>query len=300
MHLVIAGSSGFLGRHLVTAARAAGHDVTRLVRRPVDHSSHPAESRWDPYVGTLDPDVIEAADVVVNVAGSPTLGNPHSSAWAADLRHSRVTTTRVLADAIAASRRKPAFLANNAVGWYGEHGADVVDETAESLGDAFMTQVTRDWQAAAQPAVDAGARVCVLRTAPVMDSRSAPLKQLRILFSTGLGGRIGSGDQYFPMISRHDWVNAVLFLAAGELSGPINLCCTVTGTNADLTEALAEQLNRPAKVDVPEFLVRAAAGRVAPDLLGSVRTVPRALLDAGFGFAHPTVPDVVEAGLSSR
>lgn len=300
MHIVITGSSGFLGRHLNTAAQAAGHDVTRLVRRPAQDFAHPAESQWDPYEGTLDPGVIEAADVVVNLAGSPTLGNPHSSAWAAELRRSRVTTTRVLAQAIAASERKPAFLAQNAVGWYGEHGDDLVDETTESVGDAFMTQVTRDWQAAVQPAIDSGARVCILRTAPIMDSRSAPLKQLRILFWAGLGGRIGSGEQYFPMISRHDWVNAVHFLATSDVGGPVNLCCTETGTNADLTEALAEELGRPAKVNVPDFLVRTAAGRVAPDLLGSVRTVPRALLDAGFGFAHPTVRDVVEAGLSSR
>lgn len=300
MHLVIAGSSGFLGRHLVTVARGAGHDVTRLVRRAARDSAHPTESQWDPYEGILDPGVIEAADVVVNVAGSPTLGNPHSSAWAAELRRSRVTTTRVLAHAIATSDRKPAFLAQNAVGWYGDHGNEVVDETAESLGDAFMTQVCRAWQAAAQPAIEAGARVCFLRTAPVLDSRSAPLKQLRLLFWAGLGGRIGSGEQYFPMISRHDWANAVLLLATSDVSGPVNLCCTETGTNADLTEALAEELGRPAKVNVPDFLVRTAAGRVAPDLLGSVRTVPRALLDAGFGFAHPTVRDVVEAGLSSR
>lgn len=300
MHLVIAGSSGFLGHHLVTAARAGGHDVTRLVRRPARDSSHPAESQWDPYTGTLDPAVIDAADVVVNLAGSPTLGNPHSSSWASQLRDSRVTSTRVLARAIATSSRKPAFLAGNAVGWYGAHGTDPVDEGADSIGDAFMTQVCRDWQDAAQPAVDAGGRVCFLRTAPVMDSRSAPLKQLRILFSTGLGGRIGSGEQYFPMIARQDWVDAVLFLAAAEISGPVNVCCAETGTNADLTDALAEQLSRPAKVNVPELLIRTAAGRLAPDLLGSVRTVPRVLLDAGFGFAHPTVRDVVAAGLKAR
>lgn len=297
---MIAGSSGFLGRNLVIAARHAGHEVTRLVRRPAQEFAHPAESTWDPETGTLDRAVIESADVVVNLAGSPTLGNPHSSKWASALRHSRVSTTLLLARAIAASERKPAFLAGNAIGWYGDHGDAPVTEDADSRGSAFMTSVCRDWQDAAEAAVEAGGRVCFLRTAPVMDTTSAPLKQLRMLFLAGLGGPIGSGEQFFPMVSRADWVEAVLFAAGSELSGPVNICCPRTPTNAEFTEALAALLDRPAKVKVPELVVRTAAGRIAPELLGSVRVVPQALQDAGFRFAHHDVADVLKAGLSRR
>lgn len=297
MHLVIAGSSGFLGSHLVRAARAAGHDVTRLVRRPANDFAHSAESAWDPYAGEVDRGLLERADVVVNLAGSPTLGNPHSGHWASELRHSRVTTTRVLAEAIAATDRKPAFLAGNAVAWYGDHGTDPVTEASACRPGAFMTSVCVQWQDAARAAVEAGSRVCFLRTAPVMDTTTAPLKQLRMLYLAGLGGRIGSGEQYFPMIARHDWVGAVLFLLDAPVNGPVNLCCPATPTNAEFTEALAEALDRPAKVALPELVVRAAAGRVAPDLLGSLRLVPQALLDAGFVFTSPDVRAVVRAGL---
>ena len=153
--------------------------------------------------------------MVVNLAGSPTLGNPHSEKWARELRESRVTTTRVLADAIAASDRKPAFLAGNGISYYGDRGdsGPVLDESADSRGDALLTSVTREWQAAAEPAAEAGARLCVLRTAPVMDRRSEPLKQLRLLFLAGLGGKLGDGRQRMPMISLRDWVGAIVHLA---------------------------------------------------------------------------------------
>src|SRR3954447_22752470 len=112
-HVVVAGSSGFLGSHLSAELSRRGHDVTALVRRP----ARSGESSWDPYSGVLDPNVVETADIVVNLAGSPTIGNPHSRHWSQRLRDSRVSTTRVLAEAIAESARRPAFVAGNAVGW---------------------------------------------------------------------------------------------------------------------------------------------------------------------------------------
>src|SRR6478736_7545695 len=117
--VVIAGASGFLGRHLGAELVARGHSVIALTRRP---TSAPDESSWDPYAGVYERDVIERADVVVNLAGTPTIGNVHSGRWARELRESRVTTTRVLADAIADSGRTPAYLAGNAIAWYGDHG----------------------------------------------------------------------------------------------------------------------------------------------------------------------------------
>lgn len=290
MRILIAGASGFLGTHLKAGLLDAGHDVTSLVRR----APGTGEARWDPYAGDLDPAVVEAADVVVNLAGSPTLGNPHSQKWADELRKSRVTTTRVLADAIAASTRRPAFLAGNGISYYGDHGDEPVTEAADSRGNAFLTGVTLDWEAAAQPAVDAGARVCVLRTSPVMDRSSAPLQQQLLLFKAGLGGRLGNGRQYMPMISLRDWVGAVRFLAErDDVHGPVNLCCPQTPTNAEFTAALAHLVHRPAVFAVPAAVLRPAAGRMAPELLGSVRAVPQVLQDAGFDFADDTVAEVL-------
>jgi uncharacterized protein (TIGR01777 family) len=290
MRFLVAGASGFLGSRLRASLLAAGHDVTALVRR----APGPGQARWDPYSGDLDAALVEQADVVVNLAGSPTLGNPHSRRWAEQLRTSRVTTTRVLAEAIAASTRRPAFLAGNGISFYGDHGAEPVTERSETRGDAFLTAVTIAWQAAAQPAVDAGARVCILRTAPVMDRESAPLRQQLLQFKMGLGGRLGNGRQYLPMISLQDWLAAVTFLAEhDEVAGPVNLCCPQTPTNAEFTRELAGLVHRPAVLRVPAAVLRPAAGRMAPELLGSVRAVPQALTDAGFRFADASVSQVL-------
>lgn len=295
MRILLAGASGFLGTHLRAALLAGGHQVTSLTRGPARSAD---QLTWDPYAGTLDPAAVEAVDVVVNLAGSPTLGNPHSKRWARELRESRVTTTRVLARAIADSDHRPAFLAGNGISVYGDHGAEPLTERADSRGEALLTSVTREWQAAADPAVEAGARVCILRTAPVMDRRSAPLKQLRLLFRAGLGGRFGDGRQYMPMISLHDWVAAVVHLAEhADATGPVNLCCARTPTNAEFTKALAGELHRPSLATVPRLAFK-LAGPMAPELLGSLNVVPEALLASGFEFRDPDVVAVLRAGLA--
>jgi len=295
--IVIGGASGMLGSALARELRQRGHEVVRLTRR---EPSTADESQWDPYAGLVDLDLIGSADVVVNLAGAPLIGNPHSQKWAAAVRTSRVTTTRVLAEAISKCGRLPTYLAGNGISFYGDRGAEVLTESAASRGDGLLTSVTRDWQEAAQPAADAGARVCVLRTAPVLDRNSAPLKQLLPLFKLGLGAKLGDGRQYFPVISRRDWVDAVVFLAEGDgVSGPVNLCCPETPTNAEFTQALARAVHRPAFLPAPAFVLRPAAGRMAPELLGSVNARPQALLDAGFEFRDPDVASVIAAGMAS-
>ncbi|MGA8246502.1 MAG: TIGR01777 family oxidoreductase [Nocardioides sp.] len=295
MKIVVAGASGFLGSHLSEALTSGGHDVTRLVRREARSAD---ESTWDPARDVVDAAVIGSADVVVNVAGAPTLGNPHSRTWAAALRESRVTTTGTLARAIARSDRPPAFLAGNGISIYGDHGSERLTETSDSRGHALLTEVTREWEAATHPARDAGARVCVLRTAPVMDRRSQPLKALHRLFRLGLGGRLGSGSQYFPMISLRDWVGGVVHLAEhADASGPVNLCCPETPTNAEFTRALGRAVGRPTVLPAPAFAIRIGAGPMSSEVLGSVNAAPRALLDAGFEFRDPDVTAVLAAGL---
>lgn len=296
MHVVVAGASGFLGTHLTAELAQRGHRVTRLVR---GHPG-PGDSRWDPYAGTIDAALVEAADVVVNLAGSPTAGNPHSARWARALLESRVTTTRLLAETIAGAATPPAYLAGNGISYYGDHGAQPVTEDADSRGDALLTRVTRAWQAATEPAAAAGARVVVLRTSPVLDRRSPPLKQLLLPFRLGLGARLGDGRQHFPVISRRDWVGAVCFLAetTAPVSGPVNLCCPQTPTNGEFTRAVADAVHRPAFLAAPRLVLRPAAGAMAPELLNSVNAVPAALQAAGYEFADHDIRDVVASALS--
>ncbi|WP_036508688.1 TIGR01777 family oxidoreductase [Nocardioides sp. URHA0020] len=294
--IVIAGASGFLGRHLSTELVSRGHAVVALTRRP---TSAPDESSWDPYAGVYDREVIESADVVVNLAGTPTLGNVHSRSWARNLRESRVTTTRVLARAVADSERRPAYLAGNAIAWYGDHGQELVTEASDSRGDSLMTSVCREWQEAADPAVEAGARVAFLRTAPVMDGSGAPFKQLRLLTKLGLGARLADGRQRMAMISLRDWVGgAVHVVEHDDVSGPVNLCCPTTPTNAEFTDALARALDRRALLVAPGFAVRAGAGPVAGEVLGSINLRPTALEDSGYSFRDSTVHEVVRTALA--
>ena len=284
---MIAGSSGFLGSQLRASLVRAGHDVVRLVRGAPAAAD---QVQWAPYDEPLDPDVLEGVDVVVNLAGSPTLGNPHSTRWADELMRSRVETTRTLAEAIAKAPTQPAFLAGNGISYYGDHGDEVLTEQSERRGDALLTRVSTAWQEATEAASGAGARVVVMRTSPVLDRRSAPLKQLRPLFSLGLGGPIGSGHQYFPCITTDDWVRAVTYAAEHDsLSGPVNLTLPVPATNAEFTEALGDLVHRPTFFRVPQAVLKPAAGPMAPELLGSVRAVPQALTDAGFAFRHPDI-----------
>lgn len=296
MRVVIAGASGFLGTHLTARLRQHGHEVTPLVRR---EACEARESQWDPYTGLLDQGVIDAADVVVNVAGSPLFGNPHSSRYRQQLFESRIVTTQVLSEAVARAGGRPALLANNGTSYYGDHGSDVLTEESESRGDALLTRLTREWQAATAPASEAGARVCVLRTAPVLDRTSVTLKLLKGLFSCGLGARLSDGRQYFPVISLRDWVGATVYLAESrDVSGVFNLCCPRTPTNRAFTEALASALHRPAFIAAPAGVLRLGAGQMAPELLNSLNVRPAALERAGYDFEDEDVREVLAAALA--
>ncbi|MBU2697536.1 TIGR01777 family oxidoreductase [Pimelobacter sp. 30-1] len=297
LHVVIAGSSGYLGQSLVPALRERGHEVTRLVRR----EAGPGESTWDPQGGVVDEALVQGADVVVNLAGAPLIGNPHSKSWARAVLDSRRATTGLLAATVAAAPgpRLPALVNASGISWYGDHGSAPLTEASDTRGHALLTRVCREWEAAARPASEAGARVVLLRTAPVQDRRHPPLQQQRLLFTAGLGGRLGGGDQHYPLISLRDWVGAaVLLVEHPTASGPVNMCAPVTPTNAEFTRALARQVHRPAFFAVPAPAIRLAAGAMAAEVLGSLDVRPAALLGLGYEFADPDVDAVLATGLA--
>jgi uncharacterized protein (TIGR01777 family) len=295
VHVVIAGASGLLGSHLASELRRAGHSVVGLTR---SETQEPRMSTWNPTDGQYDRDVFEHADAVIGVTGSSLFGNPRSRSWQRELFDSRVQPTRILAEAVATSSRKPVLLAGNGSSWYGDHGAESVDESADSRGDALLTQVTRAWQEATERAQAAGNRVVMLRTAPVMDRRGTALRLLNLLFKACLGGRLGDGRQGFPVMSLRDWVGAAMHVLDHEaIEGPVNLCCPATPTNAEFTAALAELVHRPAVLPAPAQLIRAALGPAAPELLRSLDLVPKVLKETGYQFRDPDAAAVLRAGM---
>lgn len=292
MHFLIAGDSGYLGTALRSHLEGLGHQVTGLTRG----EPRADQLRWAPDTAPLGIEVVENADVVVCLTGSPLLGVPRSSKYQKALWESRIQPTRTLAEAIAASDRKPAFLAANGTSFYGDSGDEVLTEGSPSRGDALLTRVTRAWQQATEPAAQHGARVCVLRNAPVFGGGGMAAPMIGRVFKLGIGGRLGSGRQYFPMIALHDWVEAVTFLATEDsVSGPVNMSVPEPVRNAELTRLIAEAVHRPAAIPVPAAAIKAAAGPMAPELLSSLRVRPQKLLDAGFAFDHPTAKSVVQA-----
>ena len=229
--------------------------------------------------------------MVVNLAGSPTLGNPHSRSGRRTSAHSRVTTTRCWPSHRGEQhRRRRSWPATGSRSTATTATTPLAGDGRQSRGDTFLTAVTLDWQAAAQPASDAGARVCVLRTAPVMDRGSAPLRSSGC--SSGPGSAAGSATarQYFPMISLRDWVGAVTFLAEhDEVSGPVNLCCPADADQRRVHPAARRRAAPAGRSPVPGG--GAASGSRA-DGAGAARLGPRGArrcsLDAGLPLRRPT------------
>jgi uncharacterized protein (TIGR01777 family) len=237
--------------------------------------------------------------VVANLAGAPLAHWPWTAAYRRTFTDSRVATTRTLAEAIAASDRKPAFVAQSGVAGYGDQGDRLLTENAPIDADTFMGGVVRQWEAATAAASDAGARVATMRTAVILHRGGGAMKPLTLLYRAGLGGRVGSGEQYFATMSLIDWVRAATHVAThGEARGAYNLSAPNATTYAEFNHELARMLHRPAVVPVPAFAVNALAGTVSSELLNSTRIEPARLLAEGFVFEHPTLNARLAAALT--
>lgn len=297
MRFLLAGASGFLGTALRRHLAEEGHHVVRLVRRdPVS----PDESRWDTRRGLLDRRSVEDADVVVNLAGASFVRWPLTESYKREFIASRVDTTRLLAEAIAGSDRKPVLLAQNGTSYYGDRGDEVLTEDSPAGDDGtFLNGITKQWQAASTPASDAGARVCVMRTSAVLDRHGGAFQPLSWIFRSGLGGPAGDGQQYFSTISLTDWVRAVTFLADNASSrGAYNLTGPNPTTNEEFTRTLGRMLHRPTALRVPAGPLRKLFPELSPELLGSIRAEPARLGAEGFTFLHPTLEDRLAAALA--
>ena len=296
MRFVLAGVSGFLGTAWRDHLAREGHEVVRLVRAEALSAS---ESRWDPYSGQVDRELVESADVVGTLSGAPLAHWPWTASYKRTFTESRVTTTRTLAEAVAASDRKPAFVAQNGIAGYGDRGDAPLTEESAFDADSFMGRVTRAWQDATTAAVESGARTVVMRSGVVLDRHGGAMKPLLPLFKAGLGGPVGDGSQYFSTISMPDWLRAATHLAVDDdASGVYNVSAPNATTNADFGKELGRMLHRPAVLKAPAWAIRRVVGDVSSELLNSTRVEPARLLEEGFVFEHPTLNERLAAALT--
>ena len=293
--IAVAGASGLIGSALVRSLTADGHEVVRLVRRAPRGAD---EVRWDPAAGRVDAAGLEGCDAVVNLAGAGVGDRRWSEAYKARIRDSRVLGTRALAEAVASLERPVrVFVNGSAIGFYGETGGRPVDESAPA-GEGFLPSVCVEWEAATGPAREAGIRTVLARTGLVVAREGGAWARLFPLFRAGLGGRMGSGRQYWSYISLHDEVAALRYaLDTGSLSGPVNLTAPSPLTNAEITRAMGRVLRRPTLVPTPGALLRVALGGLAGDILTSQRVLPAKLLESGFRFAFPGIEEALRAAL---
>jgi uncharacterized protein (TIGR01777 family) len=298
MRIAVTGSSGLIGRALVAALRADGHQVIRLVRgTPGDQD----EAAWDPRApaGGIDPDALTGVDAVVHLAGAGVADHRWSDAYKAEIRASRVLGTQALVSALTSMSTPPSvLLSGSAIGWYGDTGGREVDEATPS-GTGFLAGVVREWEAAAEPARRAGIRVVTLRTGIVLSPRGGVLARMLPPFRFGLGARLGTGSQVMSWITLRDYTRIAGFLLTHpEICGPVNITTPHPATNAEFTAALAGVLHRPAPLFLPTPVLKLALGGVSSDILSSARVMPRALLAAGYQFQFPDLRPALEAELA--
>jgi uncharacterized protein len=290
--LLLAGGSGLIGRALAEALVAEGREVVVLTRAAAQ--SLPAgvrAARWDGHgVGAWSAEV-EGARAVVNLAGENVGEGRWSAARKQRLRASRIEPTAALVAAIAARDERPeVFVQASAVGYYGDRGDLLLDETA-SPGEGFLPELGREWEGASAPVEGLGVRRVILRTGIVLAREGGALPKLLLPFRLAVGGRLGSGRQWFPWIHLADAVAAIRFLVDSPgLAGPFHLAAPQPVTNAELTRALARALRRPALLRVPAWALRVLFGEMGEVLLGGQRIRPRRLLEAGFAFRFPELP----------
>jgi len=296
--VILTGGSGMLGTAIRHALAAKGFSTLQLVRRKTQGKDQIA---WDPTLDPAIPDPVplEAARAAVHLSGANVAAHRWTEKYKHEIRASRVDSTRRLATALAALRQPPtALVIASAIGIYGDRGDETLDESSPA-GDGFLASVCQAWEAAADPARQAGIRVLHMRFGVVLGPAEGALQQMLPPFKVGLGARIGNGRQWMSWIGLNDLVAAVLFaLERQEISGPLNVTSPNPVTNADFTRTLARQLHRPAFLSVPAGAMKLLFGQMADEaLLASARVKPQKLLDAGFQFSEPNLDQALAAAL---
>jgi uncharacterized protein (TIGR01777 family) len=297
MKIAITGASGLIGSALVPHLRSQGNEVVRLVRRP---TTAPDEVTWDPAAGTFDLAGLQGTEAVVHLAGAGVGDHRWTDEYKRQILDSRVDGTRTIVDAITHLDVAPKVLiSGSAIGWYGETGDRRVDET-DPAGTGFLADVVRAWEATADPAEQAGIRVVHARTGLVVAKEGGAWARMFPLVKLGLGGKLGSGRQYWSWISLRDEVRAIDYLIANEsVTGPVNLTAPNPATNAEVTAAMGQVLGRLTLLPAPAFALKAVLGEFSTEVLGSARVIPAVLERAGFTWDDTTIASAIRTALES-
>jgi uncharacterized protein (TIGR01777 family) len=287
-HVLLSGASGLVGSALAASLGAAGHDVRRLVRR---EPSAPGEFRWDPYRGAIDATALKGLDAVIHLSGAGIGERRWSAERKRVLYDSRIVTTRVLADHVAALDDPPSvMISQSAIGIYGDRDDERLTESSH-LGprDDFLAALTMDWEEAADPARAAGIRVVHPRTGLVLDRQAQLMTRLVPLFKAGLGGPIGDGRQWWSWVSLRDVTAAMEHLMASDLSGAVNLVSPESVRQREFADVLGQVVRRPALLPAPRFGMRLVLGSEKAEAIGfsSARVEPSRLSDDDFQFSDP-------------
>jgi len=286
--IAITGASGLIGSALVGHLKSEGHTVQRLVRRaPVS----PDEIQWDPKTGYVDIEALRGVDAVIHLAGVGVGDKRWTKRYKSEILNSRLLGTTAIANAVAEVKPQ-VFISASAIGWYGDSGNRAVVET-DSVGNDFLAAVCREWEGAADLAGDV--RTVKLRTGLVLDPTGGALGRMLPLFRFGLGGKLGSGKQWWSWITLHDVVRAIEFALANPIAGPINLTSPNPVTNQEFTAALAQAMKRPALFPAPAIALKIALGGFSSEILGSKKVLPNALSDAGFVWDYPHITNALTA-----
>ena len=289
LRIAISGSSGLIGERVCNLLSVLGHEVIRLVRsRQAEKSDRSLVVLWNPSEGLNDPSLLEGIDGVIHLAGENV-----ASRWTPNqklrLQQSRIEATRTLAAQLARLQNPPrVFVSASGVGYYGDCGERVVTE-ADSPGNDFLSDMASRWEAASKPLEEVGTRRCFGRLGIVLHPRLGALGKMIPLFRWCLGGRLGSGNQYWSWIDSDDAASAFVWMIVNEgAQGPYNLCAPESSTNRAFTQQLASVLNRPALFPVPAWGLRAVLGEMADGmLLSSCRAHSQRLEEQGFVFRSP-------------
>ena len=278
--IAVTGASGLIGSALCAQLKSDGHQVIKVVRRAARVTD---EVSWNPLKGEIDLAGLEGADAVFHLAGAGVGDKRWSAAYRSEILNSRLLSTTTIANACEQIQPE-VFISASAIGYYGETGDRSVTETDRG-GEDFLSIVCREWELVANQAPSV--RTVKLRTGLVLDPTGGALGRMLPIFKFGLGGKLGSGKQWWSWITLHDQIRAMIFLMNSKIEGPVNITSPNPVTNQQFTAALARALKRPAFFPAPAFALRAVLGGFSTEILGSKKVMPKVLLDNDFEFDYP-------------